>query len=153
MKVKVIFNTIFGKVAVDGDMEYFVSDKYFQGDTRSWEETKAILKIPKPNPDQWNEDKRDYKVSFALPVVEDIRAIMDQNAIYLQQENNGRHHVELKTLQIIEIWIDQQYLRICWQFRDCYGTERVFTGYLYPILKMQNGDYLCGNGIKINVYF
>lgn len=158
MKTKVAFSTFIGIVTVDADLTFSMSDEFLKGDVEDVREhVKASVSIKKANAHAWHDGHKKYNIDFALAVYGDIRFLKKQNEEYAAKENNGRHHVDLKTLKVSEIWIDGKYLRIRWRFEDCYGGGRYFAGNMYPIREeyddTNHEDFYCSSALKLQVYF
>lgn len=158
MKTKVVFSTIIGRVPVDADLTFSMSDEFLKGDVESLREhVKACVSVEKANAHTWNDGHQKYNINFALAVGGDIRLLQKQNEEYAAREDNGRHHVDLKTLKVNEIWIEGRYLRIEWYFKDCYGDGRLFAGNMYPIREeyddTNHEDFYCATAVKLQVYF
>jgi hypothetical protein len=119
METKVVFSTIIGRVPVDADLTFSMSDEFLKGDVESVREhVKACVSVEKANANTWMDGHQKYNIDFALAVDGDIRLLQKQNEEYEAREDNGRHHVDLKTLKVNEIWIDGRHLRIEWYFKD-----------------------------------
>jgi len=158
MKTKVAFSTFIGIITVDTDLTFSMSDEFLKGDVEDVREhVKASVSIKKANAHAWHDGHKKYNIDFALAVYGDIRFLQKQNEEYAAKENNGRHHVDLKTLKVSEIWIDGKYLRIRWHFEDCYGGGRYFAGNMYPIREKYDDtnheDFYCSSALKLQVYF
>lgn len=158
MKTKVAFSTFIGIITVDADLTFSMSDEFLKGDVEDVREhVKASVSIKKANAHAWHDGHKKYNIDFALAVYGDIRFLQKQNEEYAAKENNGRHHVDLKTLKVSEIWIDGKYLRIRWRFEDCYGGGRYFAGNMYPIREeyddTNHEDFYCSSALKLQVYF
>lgn len=159
MKTKVEFSTFIGIVTVDADLTFSMSDEFLNGDVLNsiHEHVKASVSIKKANAHAWYDGHKKYNINFALAVCGDIRLLQKQNEEYAAIEVNGRHHVDLKTLKVSEIWIDGRYLRIRWHFEDCYGAGRCFAGNMYPIREecddTNHENFFCTSQVKLQVYF
>ena len=158
METKVVFSTIIGRVPVDADLTFSMSDEFLKGDVESLREhVTACVSVEKANANTWMEGHKRFNVDFALAVYGDIRALQKQNEEYAAKEDNGRHHVDLKTLKVSEIWIDGRYLRIEWHFEDCYGGGRLFAGNMYPVHEAfqdtNHENFLCSSEVGLQVYF
>ena len=158
MNTKVVFSTIIGRVAVDADIEFSVSEDFLNGKTDSLRENvQAVVSVHKSNANTWSEGHKKYSIDLVLAVAGDIRALQKQNEEYAAKETNGRHHVDLKTLEVSEIWIDGRHLRIEWRFKDCYGGGRIFSGNMYPIHEVFNSEnhenFYCSSKVGLQVYF
>ena len=158
MKTKVAFSTFIGIIPVDADLTFSMSDEFLNGDVEDVREhVKASVSIKKANARTWNDGHQKYNINFALAVYGDIRLLQKQNEEYAAKEDNGRHHVDLKTLKVSEIWIDGKYLRIRWHFEDCYGGGRCFAGNMYPIREeyddTNHEDFYCSSNVGLQVYF
>ena len=158
METKVVFSTIIGRVPVCADLTLSMSDEFLNGDVESLcEHVTACVSVEKANANTWMVGHKRFNVDFALAVYGDIRALQKQNEEYAAKEDNGRHHVDLKTLKVSEIWIDGKYLRIRWHFEDCYGGGRCFAGNIYPIREefddTNHEDFYCATAVKLQVYF
>jgi len=158
MNTKVVFSTIIGRVPVDADLTFSMSDEFLSGDVESLREhVTACVSIKKANAHTWMDGHKKYNINFALAVCGDIRLLRKQNEEYAAKETNGRHHVDLKTLKVNEIWIDGRHLRIEWYFKDCYGGGRCFAGNMYPIHEKYDDtnheDFYCSTAVKLQVYF
>lgn len=158
MKTKVVFSTIIGRVPVDADLTFSMSDEFLSGDVESLREhVTACVSIEKANANTWMDGHKRFNVNFALAVYGDIRLLQKQNEEYAAKEDNGRHHVDLKTLKVSEIWIDGKYLRIEWRFKDCYGGGRLFAGNMYPIHEAfqdtNHENFYCSSNVVLQVYF
>jgi hypothetical protein len=158
METKVVFSTIIGRVPVCADLTLSMSDKFLSGDVESLREhVTACVSIEKANANTWMEGHKRFNVDFILAVLGDIRALQKQNEEYAAKEDNGRHHVDLKTLKVNEIWIDGKYLRIEWYFKDCYGGGRLFAGNVYPVREAfqdtNHENFYCSSKVGLQVYF
>lgn len=158
METKVVFNTIIGRVPVDADLTFSMSDEFLSGDVESLREhVTACVSVEKANANTWTEGHKRFNVDFAMAVYGDIRALQKQNEEYATKETNGRHHVDLKTLKVNEIWIDGRHLRIEWHFKDCYGGGRLFAGNIYPIHEAfqdtNHENFYCSSAVNLQVYF
>lgn len=157
MKTKVSFSTIFGRVEIEADMDFSVSDEFLNGDPEAWREgVLARLAIPKADKRSWYEGHQHYNLWFKLAVVHDFELIRKQNEEYLAKEDNGRHHVDLKSIEVREIWIDGKFFRIQYVFTDCYGTKRLFGGAQYTIQNGYRDDkdaFHVAMPIELQVYF
>ena len=158
METKVVFSTIIGRVPVDADLTFSMSDEFLKGDVESLREhVTACVSVEKANANTWMDGHKKFNVDFALAVYGDIRALQKQNEEYAAKEDNGRHHVDLKTLKVNEIWIDGRHLRIAWYFKDCYGDGRLFAGNMYPIHEAfqdtNNENFYCSSKVGLQVYF
>lgn len=158
MNTKVAFSTFIGIITVNADLTFSMSDEFLKGDVEDVREhVKASVSIKKANAHAWRDGHKKYNIDFALAVYGDIRFLQKQNEEYAAKENNGRHHVDLKTLEVSEIWIDGKYLRIRWRFEDCYGGGRYFAGNMYPIREeyddTNHEDFYCSSALKLQVYF
>ena len=104
MKTTVSFSTIVGRVEVEADMDFSVSDEFLNGEPEAWREgVLARVAIPKADKKSWREDCQNYDIWFKLAVVHDFDLIRKQNEEYLTKEDNGRHHVDLKSIEIREV--------------------------------------------------
>ena len=158
METKVVFSTIIGRVPVDADLTFSMSDEFLSGDVESLREhVTACVSVEKANANTWMEGHQKYNINFALAVDGDIRLLQKQNEEYAAKEDNGRHHVDLKTLKVNEIWIDGRHLRIEWYFKDCYGDGRLFAGNMYPIHEAfqdtNHENFYCSSEVGLQVYF
>lgn len=158
METKVVFSTIIGRVPVCADLTLNMSDEFLSGDVESLREhVTACVSVEKANANTWMEGHKKFNVDFALAVYGDIRALQKQNEEYAAKEDNGRHHVDLKTLKVNEIWIDGRHLRIEWYFKDCYGDGRLFAGNMYPVHEKfqdtNHENFLCSSEVGLQVYF
>ena len=158
MKTKVAFNTFIGIITVDADLTFSMSDEFLKGDVEDVREhVKASVSIKKANARTWNDGHQKYNINFALAVCGDIRFLQKQNEEYAAKEDNGRHHVDLKTLKVNEIWIDGRHLRIEWYFKDCYGCGRLFAGNMYPVHEAfqdtNHENFYCSSKVGLQVYF
>ena len=158
METKVVFSTIIGRVPVCADLTLNMSDEFLSGDVESLREhVTACVSVEKANANTWVEGHKRFNVDFALAVYGDIRALQKQNEEYAAKEDNGRHHVDLKTLKVNEIWIEGRYLRIEWYFKDCYGVGRLFAGNMYPIREAfqdeNDENFYCSSKVGLQVYF
>ena len=157
MKTTVSFSTIVGRVEVEADMDFSVSDEFLNGEPEAWREgVLARVAIPKADKKSWREDCQNYDIWFKLAVVHDFDLIRKQNEEYLTKEDNGRHHVDLKSIEIREIWIDGKFFRISYVFTDCYGTKRLFAGSQYTIVngyKEEKDAFHVGMPVELQVYF
>ena len=80
MKTKVVFNTIIGRVPVDADLTFSMSDEFLSGDVESLREhVTACVSIEKANANTWMDGHKRFNVDFALSVYGDIRALQKQN--------------------------------------------------------------------------
>ena len=157
-KTKVVFSTVIGRVSVDADLTFSVSKTFLDGINESIRDNiTACVSIDKEHANIHTDGHKKYNINLALAVGDDIRFLYKQNEYYSSKENNGRHHVDLNTLEIREIWIDGRYLRIEWYFKDCYGIGRCFSGNAYPIVEVYNDNnhenFYCSSAIKLQVYF
>ena len=158
MKTKVAFSTFIGIITVDADLTFSMSDEFLKGDVEDVREhVKASVSIKKANARTWNDGHQKYNINFALAVYGDIRLLQKQNEEYAAKEDNGRHHVDLKTLKVSEIWIDGRHLRIEWYFKDCYGCGRLFAGNMYPVHEAfqdtNHENFYCSSKGGLQVYF
>lgn len=158
METKVVFSTIIGRVPVCADLTFSMSDEFLSGDTESLREhVVACVSVEKANANTWMVGHKKYNIDFVLAVAGDIRALQKQNEEYAAKETNGRHHVDLKTLEVSEIWIDGRHLRIEWRFKDCYGGGRLFAGNMYPIHEAfqdkNHENFYCSSKVGLQVYF
>jgi hypothetical protein len=158
METKVVFSTIIGRVPVDADLTFSMSDEFLKGDVESVREhVKACVSVEKANANTWMDGHQKYNIDFALAVGGDIRLLQKQNEEYAAKEDNGRHHVDLKTLKVNEIWIDGRHLRIEWYFKDCDGDGRLFAGNIYPIHETfqdtNHENFFCSSKVGLQVYF
>lgn len=158
MKTKVVFRTFIGIVTVDADLTFSMSDEFLKGDVENVREhVKASVSIKKANAHAWHDGHKKYNIDFTLAVHGDIRTLKKQNEEYASKEDNGRHHVDLSTLVVREILIDDKYLRVGWCFADCYGICRSFAGNMYPIREdfddTNHEDFFCTTAEKLQVYF
>lgn len=158
MNTKVVFSTIIGRVPVDADLTFSMSDEFLSGDVDSLREhVTACVSVEKANANTWMDGHKKFNVDFSLAVYGDIRALQKQNEEYAAKEINGRHYVDLKTLKVNEIWIDGRYLRIEWYFKDCYGGGRLFAGNMYPVSEAfqdtKHENFHCNLGVGLQVYF
>ena len=158
METKVVFSTIIGRVPVDADLTFSMSDEFLNGDVESLREhVTACVSVEKANANTWMDGHQKYNIDFTLAVGGDIRLLQKQNEEYAAKEDNGRHHVDLKTLKVNEIWIDGRHLRIAWYFKDCYGDGRLFAGNMYPIREgygdTNHENFYCSSKVGLQVYF
>ena len=158
METKVVFSTIIGRVPVCADLTLSMSDEFLSGDVDSLREhVTACVSVEKANANTWMDGHKRFNVDFVMAVYGDIRALQKQNEEYATKEDNGRHHVDLKTLKVNEIWIDGRHLRIEWYFKDCYGCGRLFAGNIYPIHEAfqdtNHENFYCSSEVGLQVYF
>lgn len=158
METKVVFSTIIGRVPVCADLTLSMSDEFLSGDVESLREhVTACVSLEKANANTWMDGHKRFNLDFALAVYGDIRALKKQNEEYAAKETDGRHHVDLKTLEVSEIWIDGRHLRIEWRFKDCYGGGRLFAGNMYPIHEAfqdeNHENFCCSTKVGLKVYF
>lgn len=158
MKTKVVFNTFIGRIAVDADYTLSINEEFLNGETEAIKDNiSACVSLDKDNSRLWKDGHKKYNIDLTLAVCGDIRTLQKQNEEYASKEDNGRHHVDLNTLVVREIWIDGKYLRIRWCFADCYGTCRAFAGNIYPITESYNDtnkeNFYCGSEVNLQVYF
>ena len=156
MNIKVVFDTIIGRTPVDAELEFSMSEDFLNGVEDSWKNgLTANVSICKPDMARWYEGHQHYKVDFSLAVMGDIRALREQNNEYAAKEDNGRHQVDLRTLEVNEIWVKGKFLLIEWKFKDCYGCCRLFHGNAYPITERDHDgeNYYCSLPMKLQVYF
>lgn len=158
METKVVFSTIIGRVPVCADLTLSMSDKFLSGDVESLREhVTACVSLEKANANTWMDGHKRFNVDFVMAVYGDIETLQKQNEEYAAKEDNGRHHVDLKTLKVNEIWIDGRYLRIEWYFKDCYGCGRLFAGNMYPIHEAygdtNHENFYCSSEVGLQVYF
>ena len=158
MNTKVVFSTFIGRVAVDAGLTLSISEEFLNGNTEDIKDNiSACVSLNKDNSRAWYDGHKNYNINLGLAVYGDIRTLQKQNEEYASKEDNGRHHVDLSTLVVREIWIDGTYLRIRWHFEDCYGGGRCFAGNMYP-LHEEYGDnnhenFYCGSAVNLQVYF
>lgn len=154
-KTRVVFSTIVGRVAVESDVDFSMSEEFLRGDKDAWHDgVKAQVLIPRE--DAARSKEYAYKLDFSIAVINDIDVLRQQNEMYAAKENNGRHHVALDSLKLNEIWIDGHFMRVEWLFVDCYGCKRVFAGNQYSIHKgcRHGDDVFCAMGSQtLQVYF
>ena len=158
MEQKVIFSTVVGRIEVTADMDFSIDFEKLKSD-KVEERAHAInasLEIPKPSRERlisYGSDFDTYLLFFSLVVMHDIDELEKQN-----ERNDERHQVDLKSLEIYEIWIDGDTFRIRWKFTDCFGTDRLFAGFIAKIHKSEhtifrNSEVCIARPVYLQVYF
>lgn len=156
MKTEVALCTYFGNVSVSAEIEYKITDDFLAGKEDAWKNVEGVLNILREDHVRCYQEHKYHEIRFGLAIIEDINELRKQNEEYAAKEENGRHHVDLKSLKIEQIWIDGKYLRIEWCFTDCYGDERIFMGNQYPLHKgCKYGDDVFHTSLPttLKVYF
>lgn len=156
MEQKVIFSTVVGRIEVTADMDFSI-------DFEKWKSHKveeqahaidASLEILKPSRERmFSFDFDTYILFFERVVMHDIDELEKQN-----ERNDARHQVDLKSLEIRDIWIDGDTFRIHWKFTDCFGTDRLFAGTIAKIYKTEhtifrNSEVCIARPVYLQVYF
>lgn len=157
MEQKVIFSTVVGRIEVTADMDFSI-------DFEKWNSHKveeqahainASLEIPKPSRERLRSygDFDTYILFFWRVVMHDIDELEKQN-----ERNDARYQVDLKSLEINDIWIDGDTFRIQWKFTDCFGTDRLFAGFIAKIYKTEHtifrdSEVCIARPVYLQVYF
>lgn len=158
MEQKVIFSTAVGQIEVTADMDFSIDFEKLKSD-KVEERAHAInasLEFLKPSRERmlnYGSDFDTYLLFFSLVVMHDIDELEKQN-----ERNDARHQVNLKSLEIYEIWIDGNTFRIHWKFTDCYGTDRLFAGSIAKMHKSEHtifrdSEVCIARPVYLQVYF
>lgn len=158
MEQKVIFSTAIGKIEVVADMKFSVDFEKLNSDdvTERVHAIEAQLEFLKPSRERmlnYGSAYDTYLLVFSLVVMHDIDELMKQN-----ERNDARHQVDLKSLEIYEIWISDNTFRIHWKFTDCYGTDRLFAGFIAQMHKSEHtihrdSEVSYARPVYLQVYF
>lgn len=141
MEQKVIFYTAIGRIEFMADMRFSIDFEKFESDDVK-ERAHAIeaqLEFQKPSRERmlnYGSAYDTHLLDFSLVVMHDIDELKKQN-----ERNDARHQVDLKSLEIYDIWISDNTFRIHWKFTDCYGTDRLFAGFIAQMHKSEHTIY------------
>lgn len=134
METKIYFSTFVGNVELSARMEYNVDMQKMQSDDieQIIRACEVLLYIPILD----GVFPKEYLVSLSILVHSDIDFLIKQN-----EREDTRHQVNLDSLEIDGVYIDEKYVRVRWLFTDCYGTRRVFRGHVGSMHKSKHTKY------------